>query len=157
MGQEKREIKALSSEEIAGYLEGQGMGFAKAAELNHYPGPKHVLELAEQLQLGKQQLQRTKEVYDKMHKQAVSMGRQIVEKERALDHLFANQKINETTLKGMVVEIGMLQGELRAVHLRAHLEMKEILSRHQIERYDELRGYKGDGGHGHEHHHSGHH
>jgi hypothetical protein len=37
-GQEKREIKALSAEDIEGYLTGQGMGFAKAAELNHYPG-----------------------------------------------------------------------------------------------------------------------
>lgn len=32
-GQEKREIKALSSEDINGYLTGHGMGFAKAAEL----------------------------------------------------------------------------------------------------------------------------
>ena len=41
-GQETREIKALSRDEINGYLSGDGMAFAKAAELNHYPGPKHV-------------------------------------------------------------------------------------------------------------------
>jgi hypothetical protein len=50
-GQEKREIKALSKKEIDGYISGDGMGFAKTAELNHYPGPRHVLDLADQLQL----------------------------------------------------------------------------------------------------------
>ena len=53
-GQEKREIKALSQEDVEGYLTGQGMGFAKAAELNQYPGPKHVLELARELRLEKE-------------------------------------------------------------------------------------------------------
>jgi len=50
-GQETRKIKALSEDQIQGYLAGSGMGLAMAAELNHYPGPKHVLELAEKLQL----------------------------------------------------------------------------------------------------------
>lgn len=38
-GQQSRDIKALSDEEMKGYLTGAGMGFAKAAELNRYPGP----------------------------------------------------------------------------------------------------------------------
>jgi hypothetical protein len=46
-GQAGREIKALSREEVEGLLAGQGMGYAKAAELNRYPGPAHVLEQAE--------------------------------------------------------------------------------------------------------------
>ena len=46
-----REIKALSAEDISGYLQGQGMGFAKAAELNGFPGPKHVLDLSDELEL----------------------------------------------------------------------------------------------------------
>ena len=37
--------------------------------------------------------------------------------------------------------IAQLRGELRLVHLLAHLEMKRVLSRGQIEKYDELRGY----------------
>ncbi|MDL1878575.1 hypothetical protein FBQ85_25940, partial [Cytophagia bacterium CHB2] len=48
-GEESREIKSLSPQEIRMYLEGHGMGLAKAAELNHYPGPRHVMELAKQL------------------------------------------------------------------------------------------------------------
>ena len=157
-GQQKREIKALSQEDVEGYLTGQGMGFAKAAELNHYPGPKHVLELARELLLEKEQIDQTKGAYDRMHKDAVSLGRKIVEKERFLDHLFASGKIDAEKLQELTLEIGTLQGELRAVHLRAHLEMRRILTPHQIQRYDELRGYQGAGGeHKHEGHHGGHH
>lgn len=157
-GQEKREIKALSQEDIEGYLTGQGMGFAKAAELNHYPGPKHVLELARELSLEKEQIDQTKEAYNRMHKDAVSLGRKIVEKEGFLDHLFASRKIDKEKLRTMTLEIGTLQGELRAVHLRAHLEMRRILTPHQIQRYDELRGYQGAGGeHKRQGHHGGHH
>jgi hypothetical protein len=47
-GQQEREIKALSADEIKQYLAGAGMGYAKSAELNHYPGPGHALELADQ-------------------------------------------------------------------------------------------------------------
>jgi hypothetical protein len=39
-----REIKALSPEELAQYEAGEGMGLALAAELNRYPGPRHVLD-----------------------------------------------------------------------------------------------------------------
>jgi hypothetical protein len=45
-GQQTRTIKALSDDEIAALCNGKGMGMAKAAELNGYPGPIHVLALA---------------------------------------------------------------------------------------------------------------
>ena len=50
-GQEQRAIKALSDEEIRDLLDARGMGLAKAAELNSYPGPLHVLQLANELGL----------------------------------------------------------------------------------------------------------
>src|SRR5262245_62315440 len=50
-GYEQRPIKALSREQIADLKAGRGMGLALAAELNGFPGPIHVLELAERLQL----------------------------------------------------------------------------------------------------------
>src|SRR4051812_32813197 len=53
------DLKALSPNEIEQYLAGAGLGFAKAAELNHYPGPKHVLELARELQLTPAQREQT--------------------------------------------------------------------------------------------------
>jgi len=45
----------LSPEEVKQYLSGAGRGYAKAAELNHFPGPMHVLELADKLQLSAEQ------------------------------------------------------------------------------------------------------
>jgi len=54
-GQHERSVKALSDDEIKQYLAGAGMGYAKAAELNGYPGPMHVLELADKLALSAEQ------------------------------------------------------------------------------------------------------
>lgn len=140
-GQEKRGIKALSEKEIQAYLAGEGMGLAKAAELNHYPGPRHVLELAKQLNLSAAQLAQTQKAYDRMHTAAVRLGKLIVAKEQALDSLYATQKIDATQLRAVAGEIAKLQGELRVTHLNAHLEMKKILSPQQVAKYDELRGY----------------
>jgi hypothetical protein len=39
------------------------------------------------------------------------------------------------------MRIAALQGELRAIHLAAHLTTRAILSESQIIRYNELRGY----------------
>lgn len=45
----RRSVKALSDREISDLRTGRGMGLALAAELNGYPGPAHVLELAERV------------------------------------------------------------------------------------------------------------
>jgi Spy/CpxP family protein refolding chaperone len=148
LGQENREIKALSREEINGYLSGDGMGFAKAAELNHYPGPKHVLQLADQLQLSEEQRTTTGRIFQQMNVQAVSLGKQLVEMERLLDSHFAGASISTSELQRLVMEISSLQGKIRATHLQAHLAQKAILRPEQLIRYDSLRGYDTAGTHG---------
>ena len=50
-GMQTRSIKALSDQQIADLRAGRGMGLALAAELNGYPGPSHVLELADKLDI----------------------------------------------------------------------------------------------------------
>ena len=50
-----REVKALSAEQMTALAAGRGMGSALAAELNGYPGPLHVLELADPLGLSEGQ------------------------------------------------------------------------------------------------------
>jgi Spy/CpxP family protein refolding chaperone len=140
-GQEGREIKSLSSEEIRSLEAGEGMGFAKAAELNRYPGPKHVLDLAEALELSEEQRIQTQEAFDRMHKKAVALGSAIVEEERGLDRLFRDREIDQKKLEAAVREIARLQGKLRLAHLEAHLEMRSLLTQEQIDRYVELRGY----------------
>lgn len=141
-GQERQEIKSLSPEEVESYLTGQGMGFAKAAELNHYPGPKHVLEMADQLDLSPEQVSKTQGIYDRMNKQAVEYGKQIVEKEEAINQLFDSQKISRKQMETAIAEIANLQGKLRLVHLQAHLETKRVLTEKQVKMYEELRGYR---------------
>jgi Spy/CpxP family protein refolding chaperone len=148
-GQETRGIKALSEGEIEAYTAGEGLGLAKAAELNHYPGPRHVLDLAAELGLSQHQKQETQRVFDRMHRLAVKLGKRIVAKERQLDRLFASQRIDQATMRTLVSEISRLQGELRLAHLSAHLEMKKLLTRAQVAKYDELRGYGGHESHKH--------
>jgi hypothetical protein len=140
-GQGKSTIKALADEERQALLSGQGMGLAKAAELNHYPGPRHVLDLAAQLQLSTAQRAETQQIYDRMHQEAVRLGTLLVDKEQELDQLFATQAVNLDTLRSLTRQITQLQGDLRLVHLQAHVEMKQLLSREQIDQYDALRGY----------------
>jgi Spy/CpxP family protein refolding chaperone len=141
-GHETREIKALSQDEIKGYLSGDGMGFAQAAELNHYPGPKHVLQLADQLQLSEEQRRKTRAVFEEMNSKAVNLGSQLVEKERLLDYRFAASNISAAELAELVTEISDLQGKIRAVHLQAHVAQRAVLTPDQIRIYDAHRGYQ---------------
>lgn len=41
----------MAPERVNDLLEGKGAQYVLAAELNHYPGPSHILEYAAQLQL----------------------------------------------------------------------------------------------------------
>lgn len=141
VGQEAREVKSLSDAEVQGYLEGRGMGLAKPAELNGYPGPMHVLELSQQLQLTDDQRAATQRSFERMRAEAVRIGKLFVEKEAELNRLFGDTRANTTNLQKTVAETARLQGELRLSHLRAHLEMRSILTPQQIARYNELRGY----------------
>jgi Spy/CpxP family protein refolding chaperone len=153
-GQEDREIKSLSSTEIADLLAARGMGLAEAAELNGYPGPKHVLELAPQLNLTSDQLAATKRLHRSMQAKAGALGRSIIEREQALDRMFANRTISEASMSSTLTELGELQARLREAHLEAHLAQARILTEAQSAHYATLRGYRSHGhdtAHGHSH------
>ena len=141
VGQESRAIKALSPQEISDYLSGKGMGLAKAAELNGYPGPAHVLELAAQLDLTLDQKSKTEVLFKKMQARAIPLGKELVEEERALDRLFASRAVNSQNLAQALARIGRLQGQVRQVHLDAHIEQTALLTPAQVEKYNRLRGY----------------
>src|SRR5213082_2691255 len=66
-GQQSREIKALSPAEIVDLEAGRGMGMAKAAELNHYPGPAHVIELTDRLGLNPEQRAAIEAIFARMN------------------------------------------------------------------------------------------
>lgn len=149
-GMRNRDIKALDSATVAGYRAGEGMGMALAAELNRYPGPRHVLQLADSLHLTEEQQLRIGAAMDMMRTQAIRLGERIIERERELDRAFADRSITERRLRRMTEEIGRLQGALRAVHLAAHLATTHELTPLQIAKYERLRGYTASG---HEHDH----
>jgi len=151
-GREARSIKALSAEEIAAYLAGEGMGFALAAELNGYPGPRHVLDLADSLELSATQRAAVQETFDTMLVGARRLGALIVESERRLDDAFAEGAVDARSLETVLGRIGALQAELRFTHLAAHLAVRDILSTDQIDRYRQIRGYAAPADAGHVHH-----
>jgi len=140
-GQETRSIKALSDDDIAALREGTGMGMALAAELNGYPGPAHVLELADKLKLTENQLKQVTAIHDRMSAAAKPLGAELISREQMLDQQFAKGEITPERLTAETVEIGELQGRLRAVHLAAHLETRALLTPEQIALYEQLRGY----------------
>jgi hypothetical protein len=142
-GQQTREIKALSAQEIDDLLNARGMALAKAAELNGYPGPLHSLELADKLGLSPEQLWAIKDIKAREEAAARSLGAEIVAVERELDQDFAKHMIDPVKLKRLTDRLGELQGRLRAVHLGAHLETVSVFSAKQVARYNELRGYDG--------------
>jgi hypothetical protein len=140
-GEQSRSIKALSEQEVTDYLAGNGMGFARAAELNGYPGPAHVLELADQLALSPMQKSRTRLVFERMQGRARALGARLIEEERRLDQLFAARTVTPDTLAASVSSIARTQSEIREIHLHAHVEEAEILTAAQSAEYWRLRGY----------------
>jgi Spy/CpxP family protein refolding chaperone len=148
VGQAGRDIKALSPQEVADYLNGKGMGLARAAELNGYPGPAHVLELVDQLGLTVEQRTQTEALFQHMRARAVTLGTALIEAERRLDHLFASRTVTATLLEEVLARLGQLQSQLRQVHLEAHLAQAAVLTPQQAAKYHELRGYAAHGQHG---------
>lgn len=138
-GQATPEIKSLSAPEIQGYLEGREMGLAKAAELNGYPDPAHVLELETQLQLTPHQRAKAEHLKRSM-KVAARLGHWLVEAERRLNLVFAKGEADDEKITVLVRQIGGLEAEIRLVHLRADIEMRRVLTADQIKKYEQERG-----------------
>ena len=144
-GQEARAIKSLSPDEIKAYLAGEGMGLAKAGELNHYPGPKHILAMADHLGLTPAQRARIEAAEKAMSATAIPLGRAIVDAEAELDARFAAGTIDERSLRAATAHIAELEGRLRAAHLLAHIQTRAALDPDQITMYDSMRGYDANG------------
>lgn len=156
-GQETRDIKSLSREDVDGYLAGKGMGLAKAAELNGYAGPAHVLELAAELELTPAQREKTEALFASMASKAAQLGQALVDEERRLDRMFASKSVTPELLDSSLSEIGALQASIRGAHLEAHLAQVRILTPEQNERYARLRGYGEPDAHAGNHSSHGHH
>ena len=135
-------VRGLSSEEVDNLLNGRGAGYARMAELNGYPGLRHVLDLSSELNLSAQQTEEIEVAFEQMESRAKSLGQTIVHKEQKLSEAFASGKITNDELEKATNELAQLYGELRKTHLQAHLNINPLLSAEQIQKYDRLRGYE---------------
>src|ERR687898_987738 len=143
-GQEMRDIKSLSDNDVQSLQNGTGEAFggmAKLAELNGYPGPRHVLDIAQELQLTDRQRLEIELIYQNMSNNAKNIGVAIIALERDMDRALANKTITEENLKLMLDKSADLYGQLRFVHLSAHLDTVQTLTIEQVQMYNKIRGY----------------
>ena len=143
-GEEKREIKSLSEDDIEELKNGKGWGLAKAAELNGMPGPVHLLEMKDEIDLSAKQVRAIEDLYKKMKQEAIPLGHELIELERELNNHFANRTITYELLGILLESVMQVQKKLRYVHLSTHLKTPNILTPEQIALYNKLRGYSSD-------------
>jgi hypothetical protein len=110
-------------------------------KLNGYPGPRHVLELGDQIGLSDEQRADVQRLFDAMTAEAIPLGEKLIAQEAELDALFARRAVTATSLNLGRAAIGAIQAELRNTHLKYHLLTSGLLTAAQMQRYSELRGY----------------
>jgi Spy/CpxP family protein refolding chaperone len=140
-GQQTRTATSLSDDEVAGLRAGKGLGLAKPAELNGYPGPMHTLELADQLALTVEQRALIQQIFDRMAARAKIAGAAYVEAEQALDGVFRSGKADMKTVTAALAKADKARAAARMAHLKAHIETTPILTPQQRATYAQLRGY----------------
>ncbi len=137
-----RAIKALSDEQVSQLRDGRGMGLSLPAELNSYPGPMHALDMAASLNLTPDQHARLLSIQEDMRVRAIALGHRIIAGEAELDRAFASGTADRAEVLRQLAVIGHLNGELRAVHILAHMETRALLTAEQVTKYDIGRGYR---------------
>jgi Spy/CpxP family protein refolding chaperone len=141
-GMQTRAIKALSEQQITDLRAGKGMSFALPAELNGYPGPSHTLELAGPLDLSEEQKLKVQKLFEQMQTEAKALGEQVISREYELDRLFKDGKASPASIEEATAKAAQVQGQLRASHLKYHLNTKDVLTPQQVAKYNQLRGYQ---------------
>jgi Spy/CpxP family protein refolding chaperone len=146
-GQHLRQVSSLSAEDMRALVAGEGWGLAKPAELNGVAGPRHVLDLAEQLSLSPEQRERVGTVFEAMRAEARRLGEELIAAEQALDAAFRQGDVTREAIDGLIRRAERARAALRLVHLDAHRATAPLLNPAQKQRYAELRGYGGHAGH----------
>jgi Spy/CpxP family protein refolding chaperone len=133
-------LAGYSAEERAqGLREGRGMGLAIPAEGNGYPGPRHVLELAEQLSITADQRRKTEALFNAMKADAQRLGARLLAEEAELNAMFREKRATPALLEETARRIGTTEAALKVTHLRTHLAMMQILRPDQVANYVALR------------------
>jgi len=138
------EIRGLDQDTIEGYLTGKGLGQALPAELNGYPGPRHTIDMAEEMELTDEQLAQVQALFDDMQSAVLPLGEKYLESVAELELAFREGTITDEYLQSQLENITGIEAQMRYVHLSTHLATIDILNHDQIMEYNMMRGY-GDG------------
>jgi Spy/CpxP family protein refolding chaperone len=111
--------------------DGRGFGLAFAADQNGYPGPLHVLELKDRLRLTPEQERRAREMLEAMFAEARPKSARLLASEGRLRDLFAQRTVDDTRLAAAVAEVEQARADVRLVHLRSHVKMRDLLTEDQ--------------------------
>jgi Spy/CpxP family protein refolding chaperone len=134
-----RQMQAMLDETDRVIAQGLGAGMAFAADQNGYPGPRHVLELKDQLKLTSAQEARVIALQTAMFADARPKSVRLLDAEARLRRLFAEGVADETRVRAVVAEIERARTEVRLVHLLTHLETRALLTEDQRRAYHEAR------------------
>ena len=121
-------------------MKGAGLGAGMIAMMNGYPGPKHVLEMGDELELTAEQRESIGTIYGNVKAKSVELGTELVEKDEALAALFTSGSVSTGDVEKLAREIGELQGRVRAEHLNAHVETFDALTPAQREQLSSMQG-----------------
>jgi hypothetical protein len=80
-------------------------------------------------------------LYQNMSNKAKSVGSAIMSLEQNMDEAFANKTMTIENRKLMLDKSADIYGQVRFVHLSAHLDTMQILTTEQIQMYNKMRGY----------------
>ena len=96
------------------------------------PGPAHLLEMKDEIDLSAKQIRAIENRSKKMKQEAIPLGLELIELERELNDHFASQTITDELLRQILRRIAQVHRQLRYVHLSAHLRTPDILKSEQI-------------------------
>jgi Spy/CpxP family protein refolding chaperone len=136
-GHQAAQACAVEFDKVVG--EGRGFGMAFAADQNGYPGPMHVLELKDRLKLTADQEAKAQALMHAMFSESKPKSARLLELEAKLRRLFADRTADITAVRATVAEVERARGEVRLVHLLAHLKTRELLTEDQRRIYHEAR------------------
>jgi Spy/CpxP family protein refolding chaperone len=136
-GHQAAQACAVEFDKVVG--EGRGFGMAFAADQNGYPGPMHVLELKDRLKLTADQEAKAQALMHAMFSESKPKSARLLELEAKLRRFFADRTADVTAVRATVAEVERASGEVRLVHLLAHLKTRELLTEDQRRIYHEAR------------------
>jgi Spy/CpxP family protein refolding chaperone len=97
--------------------------------------------MGEPLGLSEEQKLKTQSLFKQMQAETKALGEQVISSEYELDRLFKDRTATPAAIDEATARAGQVQGQLRASHLKYHLDMVDVLTPEQVAKYNQLRGY----------------